>query len=394
MIDVFIGSTVRSGGSLLARLFDHHPDVASYPFELHLPMDPALHPSLSRRGEKNHVQNHPAFSPSLSPNEWVAKTLLSEDPARCLYGQHFLGGRLNAKSRDLDISARFDHPTFLARAKQGFADSRGIGDVYGAMHKALFETWDDGAHGGRMRFAVYHRANGLFADVGRFLDEFEGAFFIQPVRSLEACLASEKRKVVSQLVSGQVTRGLQVPDRMVRRFSGRFVENTICNWLVVMTRAVVLKERLGARYVLLRMEDLVRRPADLMRELAERIGLDYDDSLARPTNAGHPWAGNSMFGRTDGVDASKADAKVKPSKAEAALIERHAGDLSRWLEQQTGLFDVDRLDRGALFDYELQRRYLDDREKTALHLATLYERWRYRPPLRELLQRKPRPYFL
>lgn len=34
MINIFIGPTVRSGGSLLNRLFDHHPDVAAYPFEL------------------------------------------------------------------------------------------------------------------------------------------------------------------------------------------------------------------------------------------------------------------------------------------------------------------------------------------------------------------------
>ena len=36
---IFIGSTTRSGGSLLARLFDGHKNIASYPSELPFPHD-------------------------------------------------------------------------------------------------------------------------------------------------------------------------------------------------------------------------------------------------------------------------------------------------------------------------------------------------------------------
>ena len=57
MKNIFIGPSVRNGGSLINRLFDHHPDVGAYPMELLLPMDPILHPSLAERGQKKNIQN-------------------------------------------------------------------------------------------------------------------------------------------------------------------------------------------------------------------------------------------------------------------------------------------------------------------------------------------------
>ena len=58
MKNIFIGPSVRNGGSLINRLFDHHPDVGAYPMELLLPMDSSLHPTLAERGQKKNIQNY------------------------------------------------------------------------------------------------------------------------------------------------------------------------------------------------------------------------------------------------------------------------------------------------------------------------------------------------
>ncbi len=398
MRNVFIGSTVRCGGSLLARLFDHHPAVGAYPFELHLPMDEALHPSLARRGEKDQVQNHPSLRDDMTPDEVARAIGLDPDPRRCLVGQHFRGGRMRGKARDLEIRADFDHTRFMARFRDGVEKDRGLAAVYGSLHRALFETWDGGEHGGRLEAVVYHRANGLFADVGRFLAEFEGSRLVVPIRDLAGCLASEKRKVLSQLTSGRVARGWRPSDRWVRYATGRFAEATIVNWGVVLSRAALLKERFGDRVLLYRFEDLVRDPEPIMRRLAQALELDFEPGLLEPTNAGHPWAGNSMFGPRRGISAERAHAHDLLNETERELVARHAGPVLEYLQgRPPGLLDFDGLDRGALFDYELQARYFDDREKTALHLATMYERWRFRPAsrwLRDLFRLRPQRTFL
>jgi hypothetical protein len=398
MRNVFIGSTVRCGGSLLARLFDHHPQVASYPFELHLPMDEALHPSLAARGEKDQVQNHPTLRPGMTPDEIARAVGLDPNPRRCLVGAHFRGGKLRAKSRHLDLDATFDHAAFLDRFRKGVEQDRSLSGAYDALHTALFTTWDGGAHGGTLEFAVYHRANGLFADIGRFLAEFPGSTFVDPVRHLRGCLTSEKRKVLSQLVSGRVARGWRPSDRWVPRTTGRFVEATIVNWLVTFTRTVLLKERFGDRVVVYRFEDLTRHPEEIVTRVADAAGIPHHPNLETPTNAGHPWAGNSMFGRQEGINREMGRSRKLLNATEESLLDEYAGPILEYLDGSAGgLLDFDGLDRGALFDYDRQARFFDDREKTALYFATLYERWRFRSAsqlLREAFGGRPRRIFL
>lgn len=398
MRDIFIGSTVRCGGSLLARLFDHHPQVGAYPFELHLPMDAALHPSLARRGEKDQVQNHPCLRDDMTPDEIARAVGLDPEPRRCLVGAHFRKGRLHAKSRHLELGADFDHGAFLERFRGAVEKDRSLAGVYAALHRALFTTWDGGAHGGTLEFAAYHRANGLFADIGRFLDEFEGSVFVNPVRNLRGCLISEKRKVLSQLVSGRVARGWRPSDRWVPYASGRFAEATLVNWLVTLTRSVLLKERLGDRVLVYRFEDLTDHPEQTIRTLAAAIGLPFHEILLRPTNAGHDWAGNSMFGRQEGINRELGHARDLLNPTEEALVDEYAAPILEYLEGcGPGLLDWSGLDRKALFDYDRQVRFFDDRDKTALYFASLYERWRFPSVgerLREILRGRPRRIFL
>lgn len=386
MKHLFIGSTTRSGGSLLARLFDHHPDVASYPFEFHLPMDRALHPSLQRRGEKNHVQDFPVFGPDSTPEQRLLLARLDRDPARCEIGRHFAEGRLEGKTRDVEIRADFDHAAFHSRAVAHAAADPTLRGLYDGIHRAFFATWDRGAHQGTLRFVAYHRADGLFADVERFLASFDGVF-IQPVRSLEGCVESEKQKVLSQVMTGKVLGGRMVPRRLLKNAYGRFLENAIVDWLVTFTRSVILKERLGERYLVLRFEDLLGDVGGTMRRLAAAAGVPWHDSLLQPTNAGIPWTGNSMFGAAEGVDARLAESKGLLGETERRLVERYAGPLLAWLNAQRGGFlDYATLDRTLLFDYEHQARFYPNRDKTALYLASLYERWRYRAALDGVLQ--------
>jgi len=49
------------------------------------------------------------------------------------------------------------------------------------------------------------------------------------------------------------------------------------------------------RGLLLRYEDLVRKPEQTMRAVADFLGIEWTDALLEPTIAGAPWRGNSSF---------------------------------------------------------------------------------------------------
>ncbi|MBN2044454.1 MAG: sulfotransferase [Anaerolineales bacterium] len=49
------------------------------------------------------------------------------------------------------------------------------------------------------------------------------------------------------------------------------------------------------RYWVLRYEDLVNRPEEILPEMCGFLGINDDEILRRPTRAGDLWAGNSMF---------------------------------------------------------------------------------------------------
>jgi hypothetical protein len=399
MINIFIGPSVRNGGSLLNRLFDHHPDVAAYPFELFLPMDAALHPSLQSRGQKLNVQNFPKFSTNDEFVDILRKTLLSDNQELCLIGSHFWNGKLKAKTSFMNVYASYDHQTFLANLHQNIGGHRDLSVIYNAIHKTFFNSWDSGKHSGSMKFVAYHSGNGLLANIPIYLEKFENSYFIQPIRSIWGCLASEKKKIVRQLIGrGRIGSKINIPDHMLKLYFGRFFEQTIVNWLIIFTRAVILKKKLGNRYIIYRHEDLVRQPEKLIRLISNQIGLEFHANLLYPTLGGLDWRGNSMFGRQSGINPQLAEVRDVFNKTEKALVNKYCSYQTAYLDEFANtLVSFDEIDEGLLFDYALQESHFDDRARTALYFASLYERWKYNAvgaQLKNTLRDTAQTYFL
>ena len=399
MINIFIGPSVRSGGSLLNRLFDHHPDVAAYPFELYLPMDAALHPSLQMRGQKLNVQNFPSIDEHMDVNTIMRRVMLSKKQDSCMIGSHFRHGKLMAKTSFLDVEASYDHEKFVDDFTNTLGNGKKVSEIYNSIHKAFFNNWDEGAHSGTMKYIAYHSGNGLLADIPFFLKEFEDSFFIQPIRSIYGCLASEKKKITRQLIGrGRIGSMINIPDRLLKLCFGRFSEQILVNWLVVFTRSVILKERLGERYIIYRHEDLVRDPESMMKLIADHIGLNFHEILLTPTVAGLDWRGNSMFGKQSGINPELAETRDVFNQTEKKLIDKYCGYINGYLDGfENELVDFGAIDKDKLFDYDLQKRHFRDRERTALYFASMYERWKYDSiwsQIKGSLKGNPQPYFL
>jgi hypothetical protein len=68
------------------------------------------------------------------------------------------------------------------------------------------------------------------------------------------------------------------------------------NWVKSAKAGRTNIEKFGStRYHLLKFEDLLTKPEEIMRELANFLELTWDECLLMPTRAGDAWRGNSMF---------------------------------------------------------------------------------------------------
>jgi len=176
-------------------------------------MDEALHPSLHNRGQRFSIQNFPNISPEMSTEDILAKVSLSRDHEKCLLGKHFANGKLVGKTAFMDVGTTYDHGRFIENFIETLGERRRLAEIYNSVHKAFFSNWDNGCHTGSYEFVVYHSGNGLFADIPLFLNEFEGSVFIQPVRNVTSCLASEKRRILTQLIGhGGLGALIKLPD--------------------------------------------------------------------------------------------------------------------------------------------------------------------------------------
>jgi hypothetical protein len=397
--NIFIGPSVRSGGSLINRLFDGHPSVAAYPFELFLPMDRSIHHSLEFRGQKVNIQNFPNISKADTQEDIFDKILLNADQAKCLIGKHFCNGKLSAKTSGLNINSSFQHKKFLSDLSESIGGNRNIDEIYNSLHEAFFSNWDDGAHSGTMDYIVYHSGNGLMADIELYLSEFKDSYFIQSIRDVRGYVASEKKKVFRQIIGrGRLGSKINWPDWMLKYYFGRYFESMLVNWMITVTRSFILKKRLGDRYIIYRHEDLIKNPRVVMDKISKKIGMKFNDSLINPTIAGVGWKGNSMFGLQSGVNPKLADIRDIFNPLEQKLIDKYCGEVLNHLSEfENELIEFDDCIQDSLFDYDMQEKYYKDREKTALYFASMYERWKYNSVGSDIIgciKQRPKSYFL
>lgn len=83
------------------------------------------------------------------------------------------------------------------------------------------------------------------------------------------------------------------------------------------------------RYLIIKYEDLVSKPDEIMKQIADFIGIDFSDDLLKPTFLGTAWKGNNFEGiKFTGVSSvNKGRWKERIEIEEAALIEFYFKDI-------------------------------------------------------------------
>lgn len=267
-----ISQAQRSGGTLLARLFDGHPQCHAHPHELHI-------------GDKRpHVW--PELALDEKPAAWFAK--LKEERLGAMFGKGKRKIPLKAQGEKQEESyypfilpPMFQEELFLQEVERRspIESEREILDAY---MTSLFNAWLDNQnlYGADKRWVV------AFSPRRAWAERLDKHFELYP----DGRLISIIRDPLSWYTSAQ------------GRDPKAKTESLLEHWKRSAREMSEAKSRYSKRVCIVRFEGLVSKTATTMRQLAGFLGIDYDKRLAAPTFNGNPVGANSSFDvRSTGV---------------------------------------------------------------------------------------------
>jgi hypothetical protein len=261
----------RSGGTLLAHLFDGHPQCHVHPHELHIgDRRPHVWPNLALDEE---------------PDAWFSR--LREDELRTLFRKGMRRIPLKAPGHKTKSRVPFILPPGLQRLlfrdeaarRSPIRSEREILDCY---MTSLFNAWLDNQNlrGAEKRWVV------SFAPRRAWGERREKYFQLYP----DGRLISIVRDPWSWYTSAQ--------GRDPEAEAGPLREH----WNRSATEMLEAKRRYEERVHIIRFDDLILDTPATMRRLAAFLEIDFVPELTRPTFNGYPVGANSSYEvRTTGV---------------------------------------------------------------------------------------------
>ena len=289
---VLICQAQRSGGTLLARLFDGHPQCHAHPHELHIG---------ARR-----PHTWPELPLDEEPEVWFAK--LSEEKLSFL----FMKGkrRIPLKSGRTEddnhypflLPPEFQRLVFLdevgRRAPVG--SEREVLDCY---MTSLFNAWLDNQNlrGAGKRWVVAFSPRRAW---GEGLDRFFG---IYP----DGRLISILRDPLSWYTSAQGRDPEAAPEGLLEL------------WKRSAREMIEAERRFGERVWVVRFDELLLDTAGAMGRLADWLGIDFDERLAIPTFNGYPVGPNSSY------ETSRTGVLTEPVERHKQLLSDDQRELIR-----------------------------------------------------------------
>tara|TARA_Y100000590_G_scaffold198813_1_gene225765 strand:+ start:1501 stop:2787 length:1287 start_codon:yes stop_codon:yes gene_type:complete len=375
MITIYLGTINRSGGSLFCRLMDTHPDVASYPKEFGFPNNLKIAPSLES------VTGLPRYIPSFQElkNDIYRLTDTPEKKIDPIYkwGKERsdpIGVRKNYIEKEFygKVKTDFNFDVFVNEFDKLNQQAKNVNDVWDARHKAYFKAWENNKYSGNMKYVVWHDSAGFYiSNHKKFFEEFSKSYWIYPLREIYGYIASEKTRLARRFYGSRRFPKIKMSNSLVKRFSNYDLTSHINSWMAAFTRVYLFQKNYGVnnRFIVYSYENLVSNTETVMRSISEKIGLTYDSCLTNPTIAGKPWGGSSHQGKQKGVNSKLSNYYKEVLRVEEInKIEKISNPIIEFLRSSSSTpLDLLAISKKDLFDYEYQKKYFNDEEKTAMY---------------------------
>jgi hypothetical protein len=302
---VLVSQVQRSGGTLLSRLFDAHPECHAHPYELHL-----------GRTSRSRWPKLPLDR----PDGWFAHLFEQKAAEHLVLGYSKPG----FKSPEVDVFPFVFLPRLQKRLFDDCIAAQPIErrrDVYDCYFTSYFNAWLDNQNlysgpkkvvtGFTPRTILHERS------IERFFAAYPDGTLVSLVREPRAWYASASR------------HGTQYED----------VVDALGLWRQSTEAAIDAARRFGERVLVLTYEELVLETEATMRHLAERLGISMSPTLLVPTFNGREVRANSSdWIPSYGVLADRAHAYRDVLDTQAiARVDELAGDLYERVRSRHGI---------------------------------------------------------
>lgn len=401
---IFIGSINRSGGSLLARLFDGHEQVASYPLELPFPHNNFFYeicdnfagiPMSVPIYEKKQLNFESKFlypgnySRSLIPkkmNEYSFDKLdlldvpKSKPKIKITWGKERsdpIGVRKNYLEKSFYdvVKTEFNYENFIKNLTTNVNQDTSWVEAHNLRHLAFFENWDNGRHINKnTTHIVCHDSGGLYlTNLQDYFKIYKNSRFIVPVRDVLGYIASEKVRLARIFFGARRFNKPKLPFFLIKKFKGYDLKAKVRNWSTALTRTYLLQQKFGKtkNFLVYSNENLILNTEKVMRSFSKNINIKYDEILCEPTIGGNLWSGNSHYGKSKGINTSTLYNYNKVlDKEEIDFINENVGDLnSQILSQKNSFLDLTDLEEKLFNDIFYQKKYFDNIDKITLYYS-------------------------
>jgi len=266
MNSIYVTGLWRSGTTLVLRLFDGHPSLCVMPTET----------GIISVLEKN--------------SNFVEELKSSSNPIQmlCLIAQNGtfrFKDLVDGSVRGMSFSQtknfypfEFDFDLFAKTYFNCLQKAVSVKDLVYGYYESINKAWKNQQFPSKVRsgFAVqraHRRTKYPGEDPVRFIMEN-----IDDMTVVEMC-----RHPVWQINSAM-------------RTGEASLEQAIVDWAFAASDLIAKKEQYLDRYLVVKLEELVRDVRSTMEVIAKASGLEMHDSLLSPTFNGQEWKGNSLFG--------------------------------------------------------------------------------------------------
>ena len=221
---IYIAGINRSGGSLLARLFDNHSKILSYPIELGFPRDLSYFDIVE--DYSGVPQSVPIYNPSTDIDIFDLLELPKKKPSyETTWGKEHadpLGVRKNYLEKVFygNIKTDFDYDLFKEIVSYESKKASNIVDLYNIRHYAYFKSWDNAKYLKNQSHIVMHDSGGLYlTNIDYYFDSFKDSTLIYPLRDIYGYIAAEKTRFARRYFGSRRFAWPQCPNLFVKKFT-------------------------------------------------------------------------------------------------------------------------------------------------------------------------------
>lgn len=295
---IMISAMFENGGNAMHRLFDGHPGLHVYPFESQLG-NACCNDYLSSLLPFRY--RYPDFPVSMDLDE-IYELFFDEEL------KTYLRNRKVSKFRsvELKMNEAVRKQRFLELA---IAAPRTRAHIVAAFFEATFDAWEnEGSTSGEAGTVGYSPLIGF--DGEQLLTDFPHGHVVHVVRNPWSAYA----------------------DTATRPFPWPIFRYATC-WSFAQHYALLLAGRYPERFHIVRFEDLVAEPRKTMTRIADRLCIDYCETLVQPSWNGGPMAQITPWGTVKDLSEDTNLARMN------ALTERQRAEIESFCAPMLSLLD-------------------------------------------------------